>query len=123
MITSSSISDVHNVQRKVCYCRDCYLAGVSPTFVSKDPKHVYMVYIVVSPEPMQPVPNMLFGANDIFFVVLAPVLETREADFGRTIVHGKDPIKKQVRATLEYVQNEAKSRFQDKTDMTSEIYV
>jgi Xaa-Pro aminopeptidase len=66
-------------------------------------------------------PDRIIQADDILFVDLGPVFEAWEADFGRTFVLGDDPVKKQLRDSLEPVWNAAKSRFQENADtMTGE---
>ena len=65
-------------------------------------------------------PDRIIQPDDILFVDLGPVFEAWEADFGRTFVLGDDPIKKQLRDTLEPVWNAVKSRFGDNPDMTGE---
>jgi len=65
-------------------------------------------------------PDRIIQPDDILFVDLGPVFEAWEADFGRTFVLGDDPIKKQLRDSLEPVWNAVKLRFRDNPDMTGE---
>lgn len=65
-------------------------------------------------------PDRIIQADDILFVDLGPVFEAWEADFGRTFVLGDDPVKKQLRDSLEPVWDAVKTRFQDNPDMTGE---
>ena len=58
--------------------------------------------------------------DDIVLIDLGPVFEAWEADFGRTFVLGDDPIKKQLRGSLEVVWNAVKARFDGSPDMTGE---
>ena len=65
-------------------------------------------------------PDRIVEPDDILFVDLGPVFESWEADFGRTFVLDPDPIKENLRDSLEPVWNEVKARFQADPDMTGE---
>jgi Xaa-Pro aminopeptidase len=64
--------------------------------------------------------DRIIQPDDILFVDLGPVFEAWEADFGRTFVLGDDPVKKQLRDSLEPVWNAVKARFLKNPDMSGE---
>ena len=66
------------------------------------------------------VPDRIIQPDDILFVDLGPVFEAWEADLGRTFALGDDPVRKDLRDSLEPVWNKVKARFMRIEDITGE---
>ena len=58
-------------------------------------------------------PDLFLTDDDIVFFDLGPVFEEWEADFGRTYVIGKDPIKLRLKKDIEHAWSEGKKYFQE----------
>ena len=56
------------------------------------------------------------------FFDLGPVFEDWEADFGRTYVIGKNPIKLRLKADIEQAWHEGKRYFQEHKNIKVQIY-
>lgn len=68
-------------------------------------------------------PDLFVKEDDIVFFDLGPVFEDWEADFGRTYVLGKDPIKLRLKNDIEKAWSEGKKYFQAHKDITgAELY-
>jgi Xaa-Pro aminopeptidase len=68
-------------------------------------------------------PDLRVAEDDIVFLDLGPVFEEWEADFGRTYVVGKDPLKQKLCRDIEKAFVNGKKYFQEHPDITgSELY-
>src|SRR5271163_4654215 len=68
-------------------------------------------------------PDLRVGEDDVVFLDLGPVFEEWEADFGRTYVVGKDPVKQKLCRDIEAGFAEGKKYFHEHPDITgSELY-
>jgi Xaa-Pro dipeptidase len=68
-------------------------------------------------------PDLTVAEDDIVFLDLGPVFEEWEADFGRTYVVGKDPLKQKLCRDIEKAFADGKKYFQEHPDITgSELY-
>jgi Xaa-Pro dipeptidase len=68
-------------------------------------------------------PDLTVAEDDIVFLDLGPVFEEWEADFGRTYVVGKDPLKRKLCRDIEEAFAKGKKHFQEHPDITgSELY-
>ena len=68
-------------------------------------------------------PDLTVGEDDIVFLDLGPVFEEWEADFGRTYVVGKDPLKHKLCRDIEEAFANGKRYFFERPDITaSELY-
>jgi Xaa-Pro dipeptidase len=68
-------------------------------------------------------PDLTVAEDDIVFLDLGPVFEEWEADFGRTYVVGKDPLKRKLCRDIEEAFAKGKEHFQEHPDITgSELY-
>lgn len=68
-------------------------------------------------------PDLTVGEDDIVFLDLGPVFEEWEADFGRTFVVGKDPLKQKLCRDIEEAFAKGKQYFQERPDITgAELY-
>jgi Xaa-Pro dipeptidase len=57
-------------------------------------------------------PDLMIGADDILFLDLGPVFEQWEADFGRTFVIGRDPVKLKLKRDVEQAFAAGKQYFE-----------
>jgi Xaa-Pro aminopeptidase len=64
-------------------------------------------------------PDLTIGDDDILFLDLGPVFEDWEADFGRTLVVGSDPMKIKLRDDIERAFAEGKRYFREAPDITA----
>jgi Xaa-Pro dipeptidase len=68
-------------------------------------------------------PNLTVTDDDILFLDLGPVFEEWEADFGRTYVVGKDPLKRKLRDDIEVGFAKGKQYFHEHPEITgAELY-
>ena len=65
-------------------------------------------------------PDRVIEPDDIVFFDFGPILETWEADFGRTVVLGTDPAKHALRDALPVVWLAAREHFLAQPDITGE---
>lgn len=64
-------------------------------------------------------PDLTIGEDDILFLDLGPVFEDWEADFGRTFVLGRDPLKLKLRDDVGAAFAEGKRYFHQTPDITA----
>ncbi len=68
-------------------------------------------------------PNLVIQEDDLVFFDFGPVFEEWEADFGRTYLLGKDPIKQKMLNDLAIIFSESKQFFQnDKTITGAQLF-
>ncbi|MEO8086700.1 MAG: M24 family metallopeptidase [Bacteroidota bacterium] len=67
-------------------------------------------------------PDLILQEDDILFLDFGPVFEEWEADFGRTYVIGKDPLKHKLKKDIEVAWYEAKEWFHKQTKLTGAEY-
>jgi len=68
-------------------------------------------------------PNLDLLEDDLVFIDYGPVFEEWEADFGRTFILGKDPMKIRLLDDLEIIFQSAKSFFENHQEITgAELY-
>ena len=68
-------------------------------------------------------PDLVIGEDDILFLDLGPVFEEWEADFGRTVVLGSDPVKIKLRDDIAKAFREGNEHFKQHPDITAaELY-
>lgn len=63
-------------------------------------------------------PNLMIQEDDILFLDFGPVFEDWEADFGRTYVLGKDPVKLKMAADVEAAWHRAKAWYDVQAKVT-----
>lgn len=67
--------------------------------------------------------NLILQEDDILFIDFGPIFEEWEADFGRTFVIGKDPLKHKLKQDIESAWMECQSHYRSQESMTgSELY-
>jgi Xaa-Pro dipeptidase len=68
-------------------------------------------------------PDLTVGEDDIVFLDFGPAFEEWEADFGRTYVVGKDPLKHKLRRDIEDAFASGKQYFREHPEITAtELY-
>ncbi|CAN5423952.1 M24 family metallopeptidase [soil metagenome] len=67
-------------------------------------------------------PDLILQEDEILFLDFGPVFEEWEADFGRTYVIGKDPLKHKLKKDIEQAWYEAKEWFHKQTKLTGAEY-
>lgn len=65
-------------------------------------------------------PDRVIGADDIVFCDFGPIFEDWEADFGRTFVLGKDPVKLRLRDALPTVWDAGRAFYESRPEITGE---
>ncbi len=67
-------------------------------------------------------PNLTLRDDEILFLDFGPIFEDWEADFGRTYVIGKDPVKLKLKNDLELIWKECKAFYNAKTSLSGAEY-
>jgi Xaa-Pro aminopeptidase len=67
-------------------------------------------------------PDRIIQKDDILFLDFGPIVEGWEADLGRTYVIGNDPIKWELKRSVEAAWQEAKAWYDQQTSLTGAAY-
>src|SRR6201986_2096534 len=87
-------------------------------------RHWHKRIVRSGPNTLQPYrktpPNREIAADDIAFADFGPIFEAWEADFGRTFVLGRDPVKQRLSDDLPVVWQAGREFFRSQPDVTGE---
>src|ERR1700727_2215260 len=87
-------------------------------------RHWHKRIVRAGPNTLQPYqknpPDREIAADDIAFADFGPIFEQWEADFGRTFVLGRDPVKLRLRDALPVIFNAGRGFFESRPDVSGE---
>ncbi len=87
-------------------------------------RHWHKRIVRSGPNTLQPYdknpPDRMMSDDDIVFADFGPVFEGWEADFGRTWILGRDPVKLRLRDDLSLIFEVAKHYYRERLDVTAE---